>query len=438
VKKVHVVLIVATLLPACDAILGLSERYPETEAGFDASGDTGSSGDAGSDARRVCPVSAGGVTQLDADGCWALFDTKLLGITAGTAGFVGAAFDGHYLYLAPNPGSIVVRYDTTRPFDAVSSWAGFDLTHELGIVPVIQGATFDGRYVTFVPNGAPPENVDVLRYDTQAAFADPASWGKFDPTTLDPNAYAFAGATFDGAYLYLVPNQNEVAIRYRVSLPFDSATSWEAFDLTTLDPDIDPYFGAVFDGRYVYFAPNDDGLALRYDTKEAFITAAAWTTFDTTSLAPDAGSSVNFQCAAFDGKYVYFVPGEDGPAVRFDTSGSFTDASAWSTMNPATFSDTSGFFSSAAFDGRFLYLLPYGYVNSVPNGILLRYDTTGPFASAWSTFDISSIGPALLSSAAFDGQYLYGAPVGGSLVARFEAWGTRRSVTLPAYFGSFF
>jgi hypothetical protein len=67
--------------------------------------------------------------------------------------------------------------------------------------------------VYFAPTGgAGEDNGFLLQYDTTtAAFATKSSWHSFDTTTINGNAVDFAGAVFDGRYVYLVPEGSVVA-----------------------------------------------------------------------------------------------------------------------------------------------------------------------------------------------------------------------------------
>ena len=78
------------------------------------------------------------------------------------------------------------------------------------------------------------------------------------------------------------------------------------------------YFGAVTDGRYVYFCPVRDhqdrysvhGRVLRYDSQAPFHSTAAWAAYDAGHT--DGLRTVGFYGGAFDGRYVYFNPRDDG------------------------------------------------------------------------------------------------------------------------------
>jgi hypothetical protein len=301
-------------------------------------------------------------------GSWTTFDTTT--VNAGAKGFVGGVFDGRYVYFIPTtngaPDGIVARYDTQASFSDGASWSTFDTTTVDATAKGFYGGTFDGRYLYLVPgtNGA------VARYDTQgASFNDGgASWTTFDTTTLDGGAAkGFAGAAFDGQYVYFVPIFNGafdgIVTRYDTKASFAAGASWTTFDTTTVNANAKAFAGAAFDGRYLYLVPdNNGGTVARYDTQAAFATAASWSTFDTTTLGPDAGAR-GFIGAAFDGRYVYLVPffngAADGVVARHDTKGTFTAAASWSTFDTTTVDSGAKGFAGAAFDGRYVYFVPY-------------------------------------------------------------------------------
>ena len=158
------------------------------------------------------------------------------------------------------------------------------------------------------------------------------------------------------------------------------------------------YFGAGGDGRYVYFCPVRDhqdrysvhGHVLRYDTQAPFHSAAAWTAYD--AGYTDGLRTVGFYGGAFDGRYVYFNPRDDGHShhtrlLRYDTHGDFKAPDSWA-AHDAEFPHSG---QGLAFDGRHLYFCP-GYttapdvdranpsasLDNEPSGQILRYDTQAP------------------------------------------------------------
>ena len=451
-------------LVGCNAVLGLHEKQLGTGADADADADASvdgqtpasdgeardAAGDASSDGPTVtgdggpsgpCPSGPDGWNDFRSPSCWTTFDLNLASPAGGAPGYEGVAFDGRYVYFAPKPGSIIVRFDTAAPslgsagFADAKAWSSFDVKASLGFQPRFSGAVFDGRYVTFVPRDKSPL---VVRYDTTASFATAASWSTFDPTTLSPNAVGFAGATFDGRYVYLVPQSQALVLRQDTRAG-SYATSWSMFDSSTVYRGVlTAFFGGVYDGRAVYLVPEGDGVVLRFATAQTFAAASSWSKFDTVAVAPNG---LTFQGGAFDGRYLYFGPGgSDSVVARHDTQASFVDAGAWSVFDMGKLTPSFGLFSGAAFDGRFVYFLPGGLSNFRVNGLMARYDTAQGFdkEASWQIFDAQKIKAGGFGGAAFDGKYVYFAPDMGTVVARFEARTTSQRLSLPAHFGSFF
>lgn len=228
---------------------------------------------------------------------WTAFDVAT--VDASARGFLGSAFDGRYLYLIPHvtaPNALsgtVARFDTKAAggFTEKASWRTFH-TESLHGAPVgFWGTVFDGRYLYMAQDRAPnPDPATgthaggwVARYDTQADFNNPSSWLTFDVsgTAFNP-ARGFAGAIFDGRFVYLVPFQNDVTkapeydgivAQYDTTARFDVPSSWKFFDLATKDPNAIGFAGAGFDGQYVYLAPRinaqgqRNGIVARFDAK---------------------------------------------------------------------------------------------------------------------------------------------------------------------------
>jgi hypothetical protein len=298
-------------------------------------------------------------------GSWSFFDTT--SVNQNAQGFAGAEWDGRYLYLVPwNNGSydgVVARYDSMGPFTSAGSWTTFDTTTVAAAAVGFSGAGFDGRYLYLVPiNGGPTPDggtaYDVLQYDTTAQFTSPQSWRVFDATAVGGNG--FVGAVFDGHYLYF---SGFPIARYDTTQRFVATTSWTTFDENVLSVGQSAITQSGFDGRYVYFA----GLVeVQYDTTKPFADKSSWAVFDVSTLKAGARG---FGSLAFDGRYVYFLPlfnGTDldggyiydGILARYDTTLGFTNTAAWSTFDTTTLSSGAVGFGGAAFDGQYLYLVP--------------------------------------------------------------------------------
>ncbi|MBD3238729.1 MAG: hypothetical protein GF332_03785 [Candidatus Moranbacteria bacterium] len=185
---------------------------------------------------------------------------------------------------------------------------------------------------------------------------------------------------------------------------FQKLEYWQVFD-----PGFNKgYEGAAFDGRYLYFVPyrnelNYHGGVLRFDTRQDFHDQEAWQHFD-------PGFNKGYRGAAFDGRYLYFSPYRNqetyhGDVMRYDTKAPFDQPDSWQHFDP-------GFnqgYEGAAFDGRYLYFSPYRNADDY-HGDVMRYDTKAPFdqPDSWQHFD-----PGFnqgYRGAVFDGQYIYFVP----------------------------
>jgi hypothetical protein len=239
----------------------------------------------------------------------------------------GAVFDGRFIYYAPANDGWAVRYDSTEPSNAAGSFSAFNTTTLSPAATEFTSGVSDGRYVYFVPGGGSPCSTVVARVDGQGVFPSKASWSSFDLNLVDATvAWCRFGGVFDGRFLYLVPYGAPLIVRYEVSREFGDPTSWSVFSLLALNPPATHFAGAAFDGRYIYLAPDPSSSALsvvpRYDTTKSFADTRSWVQFDLTNVKATTDAAAGFGGfigAAFDGRYVYFVPAAAPlTAARFD------------------------------------------------------------------------------------------------------------------------
>lgn len=281
------------------------------------------------------------------------------------------------------PGGLVMRFDTTGAFTAATSWSTFNVAANQPSAAGYTGAAFDGRFLYLVPNDTTNGTALVARYDTQATFTTATSWSTFDISTLAAGNTGFEGAVYDGRYVYFVPEYAGGLIsRYDTQAGFATAASWTTFNPQSVNADASGFAGGGFDGRYVYFAPYNSsvGTTLRYDTTLPFTTVSSWSTFALANVT-DAGAN-GYAGTGFDGRYLYLVPnfgilGElNGLLARYDTTAAFDVASSWSIYNVTNVNTQASGFWGAAFDGRYLYLVPDD--NGGDDGIVARFDAKQP------------------------------------------------------------
>ncbi len=381
-------------------------------------------------------ISGPGSDSFTDPAAWEAFDA---GSTGGlqARGYFGAACDGRYIYYAPCRTmafhGVVLRYDTTGRFKSAGSWAAHDAGFTDGLRTVgYAGAVYHAPYVYFVPFAdARTRHARVLRHDTRGEFTSASSWSAFDAGPVVGLRHSgFAGAVCDGRYIYFVPFGYEPyahgsVLRYDTQGEFRSAASWRAHDASRTDGlATRGYYGAGCDGRYVYFVPFNDGRAfhgrvLRLDTRGEFDAPASWSSYD--AATTDGLTTVGYKGAAWDGRYLYFVPFRSGDTchgrvLRYDTRGEFHSPASWSAYDAGKTAglDTRGYVGAHC-DGRYVYLIPYSGDGNVFHARMLRYDTTGDFktAASWSAYNAEAtegLPTRGYKFSASDGKYLYFVP----------------------------
>ena len=267
------------------------------------------------------------------------------------------------------------------------------------------------------------------------------AFSAFDIGAIDGlETRGYFGAVFDGRYLYGCPVRSHEdrrsvhghVFRYDTHGDFHDPGCYEAYDAGSTDGlRTEGYYGGYFDGRYLIFIPRDDGNVhhsrfLRYDTHADFKSEDSWSAFD-------AGLAHSFQGGASDGRYLYCCPGHTKPPntpfddaqssssiMRFDPAGDFRSPASYRTFDAGCLGEGVVCYDGAAFDGRYLFFAP------LETGIVLRHDTRASFdhISGWSTFDAGlTVGMGANVGAVFDGRHLYFVPFGNGHIVRHDTAG---------------
>ena len=199
---------------------------------------------------------------------------------------------------------------------------------------------------------------------------------------------------FDGTYLYAIQFEpSNLMGQYNTTASSTATSSYAFFDCSTITPtNAMQHFssaGAAYDGRYVYTTPMTNGspyMVARYDTTSTFTSASAWEKYDATGTFSVSNFSEPSQGAVFDGRYVYFVPfGNPSPFfIRYDTTTTFTSSGSWVRTPGASIA--AQYYSGGTFDGRYVYFAPYTLNGTNgPAQTAQRYDTTAAFAGRRSS-----------------------------------------------------
>ena len=115
---------------------------------------------------------------------WRTFDTQTEGVGINAVGYYGACYDGEHVYFVPyaSPASYhgeVLRLDPKSDFGDPASWASYDAgAHGVGDTPGgYHGAAFDGQYLYFAPDrNLAGYSGEVLRYDVTYHFSSDCNW----------------------------------------------------------------------------------------------------------------------------------------------------------------------------------------------------------------------------------------------------------------------
>jgi hypothetical protein len=211
-------------------------------------------------------------------------------------GFMGGTVVGNIIYPTPNghhPYPVFVAYDASKPFTAASSYQTFTPPPMGGALGTQYGwcsATNDGRYVYYAPLSNPinGNSGNIFRYDTTKPFNDISSWSAFNMgTQVAATARSFQSATYDGnRYIYYIPFHDTLIVRYDTwgggtgpnPAAFTNPASYKTLDPTKLNSA--GYPTAVGNGNPANLA-GFTGVAVAWDSahQNEYMYLEPWGTF---------------------------------------------------------------------------------------------------------------------------------------------------------------
>jgi hypothetical protein len=188
--------------------------------------------------------------------------------------YIGASFDGNFVYYAPHARSddkdetIILVYDISKEFTDSSSWTEI-------IIPYTQfsGTGFNGKEIVMAPFCY--SNEDMVEICPKILFLDKET---HEVTYSDKSYGSYNGVVETDDELFLVPfiTENErsdfLMIKDGIHSFSPSVASGSG------------YWGGTYDGRHVYYTPYNffespairSGEFLRYDTTKNFDNELAW------------------------------------------------------------------------------------------------------------------------------------------------------------------
>ena len=214
---------------------------------------------------------------------------------------VTPVFDGRYMYFADKyQQSIIIQYDTTKPFTSGTSYTVFNYATALTIAQQnLQAAVYDGRYVYFVTDSTSIW----IRYDTTVSFALGTSWSSYNLNSAVYTTSAsigFRSPVFDGRYIFVSGTTQSIFMLYDTQGGFTSPGSYQWFNFTTglnslgssssfTIPGVNTFNVNIYDGRFIYSYPNGSPYIVRFDTS----TPVAPTSITATIVADYASFPTN-------------------------------------------------------------------------------------------------------------------------------------------------
>jgi hypothetical protein len=145
-------------------------------------------------------------------------DFNLQIVHSNANGFNGGVFDGRFVYFVPYGSSgnsgLVVRYDTSKSFDLNSSYSDFNLQIVHSNANGFNGGVFDGRFIYYFPSYTAYIGL-VVRYDTSKPFDLNSSYNvRALRSFVNSNFLNSAGGVFDGRFVYFVPYGSKIFVRF--------------------------------------------------------------------------------------------------------------------------------------------------------------------------------------------------------------------------------
>jgi len=222
----------------------------------------------------------------------------------GCTGFGAGLFDGRYVYFLPDgTSSMGMRYDTRAAFTSTDSYSTIDFSDVVDVVGFM-GAACDGRYVYMATYNAENQTGIVVVYDMSEAFDDSDSYIVFDLATMNSSAVGFRKCCVNDKYVYFAPASNGLAVRLDTTKDMETADAYTIFNMQHVNIGLTMATACVCSGKYVYYCFAGTCVA-RYDTSKSFANVSAWSYVDMVSVSVNCSGFTSMIC---DDEYVYCIP----------------------------------------------------------------------------------------------------------------------------------
>ena len=177
---------------------------------------------------------------------------------------------GKYIYYVPYnndsaPFGLVCRHKIGGTFDA-SSFEYYDLSTINADWVGFYGGCYDGRYIyysTYTDSLGGYSGL-IIRYDTTKPFNEPGSYEELDRTDFNSNHKTSFGLNFDGRFIYTLPSLTDGGVYHQNISKIDTTKAFDSnmmkgFDASSIDSNYKGFYGGCYDGKYIYFIPYYSG-----------------------------------------------------------------------------------------------------------------------------------------------------------------------------------
>ena len=212
----------------------------------------------------------------------------------------GGIYDGDsYIYFMANnttlDKSYLIQYNINLGFQNPSSYQYTEINPNNNNYPSM---AFDGQFIYIIPNSGSI----LFKYDTTVVFGS-AGLYQFDLSTLNASVSNMSYGCFDGRYLYLSCGSTGYIVKYDTTKDFTQSTNYSIYQLSN-----NTYQCCLFDGRFVYFmgtfstGTTPTGDITYYDITQSFTDSNSYKSINMT-LSNEA--LLGFGSCICDGKYIY-------------------------------------------------------------------------------------------------------------------------------------
>ena len=338
---------------------------------------------------------------------------------ASSSKFNGGVYDGNgHVWLIPINANRVVKVSTADgTMTGYSGWANAGLTG--AETTKFRSGAYDGNGNIWMI----PANVDrVVKVSTaDGTMTGYNGW----PNGVTLGSSSFWGSVYDGnGHVWMIPYTASHIVKINTANGNMSRVEWPAGNT---NPQF-AFSGGVYDGTHIWMIPYNatatGAKVMKINVATGAMEELEWPT-----------GFVRRSAAYFGGVYdgngnVWMIPYTANFVMKIDTAtGAMTECTGWPWSAPGFDLQSGGRFSGGAFDGRYIWMAPVNCTR------IVRVDTAAGInqgkmeAYDWSGLTSFTKGPLAFMSGAFDGENVWLIPSNADRVVKLG--GVRTPTFVP-------